>query len=149
MSYPLLSGRSNPASSGPLRIGPGALVAILVLVLSLGALAWILRSSSAQPLASVAPLPATLRAEAPVLQQRPDDDSNRLRLAHAEQKLVRAAEELTTARRLLAALSPQLTRAYLQNEKRRADSAWTACENAQRALEEAVDDLRLVATTRE
>ena len=92
------------------------------------------------------PVQTTLHAaESPVR----SNDADRIQLAHAEQRLVAAAEHLNKARRLLSALSPQLTRVYLQNEKRSADAAWTACDTAQRALEEALDDVRLTANRKE
>ncbi|HLG56875.1 MAG TPA: hypothetical protein VI485_16170 [Vicinamibacterales bacterium] len=69
-------------------------------------------------------------------------ESQHLHLAHAEQELVAAAEQLATARRLLAALSPALNRNYLQSERRQAERAWTVTDGAQRAIEQALEDIR-------
>jgi hypothetical protein len=58
----------------------------------------------------------------PALRAANETQDRQLHLAHAEQELIRAAEQLAQARRILAALSPALSRNYLAAEKRRLDA---------------------------
>lgn len=140
MPMPLLTGRTQPSS--PFRVGPPLMVAVVLIALLVAGLAWSAISTTGHVNApATAAVETTPRASDPVAGVQ--SDARTLQLAHAEQRLVTAAEQVTLSRKLLASLSPQLTRSYLQNEKRRADAAWTACEAAQRAIEEALDDIRL------
>ena len=144
MAYPQLTGRTaQPATH---TTGRAVFMAVLALALILGGAAWRLiphPAAAPQP-PEVATQPVKPAPEPP----KPNlTEDQQLHLAHAEQQLVAAAEQLATARRLLAALSPALSRNYLQFEKRRADSAWTACDAAQRAIEQARDDIKLITTT--
>jgi hypothetical protein len=148
MSYPQLTGRASPASQ--VSIGRPVLLAVLVLAAVLAGLAWRWLPRQAPQATAVAATPATssttTMTPAPTLVEHLSSEDQRLHLEHAHQTLVTAAEQLATARRLLAALSPELSRSYLQYEKRRADSAWTSCDVAARAIEEALDDIKVVAT---
>jgi hypothetical protein len=135
MAYPQLSGRivtpERPARSRPV------LVAVLVLAVIIAGLAWRLTplqvsaTQSPEP-AAVTPPRASLDPPKPAL-----SEDQRLHLVHAEQQLVTAAEQLAAARRVLASVTPALRRNYLNLEVRRVDSAWTACDIAQRAIEAA------------
>lgn len=144
MAHPLLTGRTaQPSESTAAR---AVFVAVLLLALVLGVSAWQLLphpATAPQSPETVAQPLKPAAAEPP--KTNPASEDHQLHLAHAEQQLVAAAEQLTTARRLLASLSPALSRSYLQFEKRRADSAWTACNAAQRAIEEALDDIKLIS----
>lgn len=139
MSFSQLTGRSaEPTARTSTR---AVLVSILALAALLVLAAFrILPDSPSRE----GPQPILPAAESP---PPTPTDNGRLHLAHAEQQLVTAQEQLAAARRLLAALSPQLSRSYLQFEKRRADHAWTACDAAQRSIEQALDDIKLVTAT--
>ena len=144
MAYPQLTGRTaQPAEH---TTGRAVFIAVLALAAILAAVGWRLI-----PHPAAAPQPSEAVAQPVKLAPEPPKPSltedQQLHLAHAEQELVTAAEQLATARRLLAALSPALSRSYLQFEKRRAESAWTACDAAQRAIEQARDDIKLITTT--
>lgn len=145
MAYPQLAGRTAQAAEH--TTGRAVFMAILALALILGVSAWRLI-----PHPAAAPQPPEVAAQpvqpAPEPLKPNPTEGQQLHLAHAEQQLVAAAEQLATARRLLAALSPALSRSYLQFEKRRADSAWTSCDAAQRAIEQALDDIKVITTTR-
>jgi len=144
MPIPQLIGHtaSNPSQSSTRAV----LVAVLTLAGILAVIAWRALSHDTPAIPSQPPVVATVATPAPKFIA--PEDMQTLRLAHAEQSLVAAAEQLNAARRLLANLSPELSRSYLQFEKRRADSAWTACEAAQRAIEQARDDIKTVSSTR-
>jgi hypothetical protein len=144
MAYPQLTGRTAQAAEH--TTGRAVFMAILALALILGMSAWRLIP---HPAAAPQPSEVTVQPVQPApetLKPSPTEDQQ-LHMAHAEQQLVAAAEQLATARRLLAVLSPALSRNYLQFEKRRAESAWTACDSAQRAIEQARDDIKLITTT--
>jgi hypothetical protein len=148
MSYPQLTGRAGPA--GQPSIGRPVLFAVLVLAAVLAGLAWRWPPRSAPPAPAVAARLATSSTTSvmptpPLVERLPNEDQ-RLHLEHAQQTLVTAAEQLATARRLLAALSPELSRSYMQYEKRRADAAWSSCDVAASAIEEALDDIKVVTT---
>jgi hypothetical protein len=144
MAYSQLTGRTGPPAEH--TTGRAVFLSVLALTLILGVSAWRLIPHPAAPQPSeVAAQPVKLAPEPP--KPNPTEDQQ-LHLAHAEQQLVAAAEQLATARRLLASLSPALSRGYLQFEKRRADSAWTSCDAAQRAIEQALDDIKLISSTR-
>ena len=138
MSFPQLTGRSGQAT-----LATSANV-MLMSVLALGALvaglAWLVWIRPVVDPPQSAPVSVAAVSPPAPARDRPDE----LRLAHAEQQLVSAQEQLTSARRQLAALSPLLTRSYLQLEKRRVDAAWTTCDAAQRAVEQAIDDIRSI-----
>jgi hypothetical protein len=144
-----LTGRT--ALTSERSTGRAVLFSVLGLSAALGIFAWRQLPHPATPPPAIAPQP---EAPTPLAKPAPESvdlaptEDQRLHLAHAEQALVDAAEQLTTARRLLAALSPDLGRSYLQYEKRRADSAWTACDAATRAIEQARDDIKVVAPSR-
>lgn len=145
MAYPQLTGRTGQPAEH--TTGRAVFMAVLALTFILGVSAWRLiphPAAAPQP-SEVAAKPVKLAPEPP--KPNPTEDQQ-LHLAHAEQQLVAAAEQLATARRLLASLSPALSRSYLQFEKRRADSAWTSCDAAQRAIEQALDDIKLISSTR-
>lgn len=144
MPYPQLTGRPALAHERP--SGRPVLLAVVVLAAALGLLAWRLLPQRTSESAEAATALAVSRPTSPPPEQGPTEDQ-RLYLEHAEQALVSAAEQLTAARRLLAGLSPALGRSYLQYEKRRADSAWTACDAAARAIEQARDDIKVVVAT--
>jgi hypothetical protein len=150
MRYPLLPGRTGSTSTR--RVGPMVAAGVLLLALLMAGTTWSLVSSREPAIltTTMTTTPATAPVQLQATAQRtPADDAIRLRLAHAEQRLITAAEQLHSARRLLATLSPQLARVYLQGEKRRADAAWSACDAAVRALEQALDDVRLASATKE
>ena|ERR1700683_4574345 len=143
--YPQLSGRSSSPSSERSLFGPIA-VCVVVLAAALAYLTWTFMPR-ATPVAVVSPsVPVPLKAPAEPVIVGPTEDQQ-LRLAHADEELVRAAEQVTAARRLLAALGPDLSRSYLTFERRRSDAAWSACDVAAQALEQARDDLKVVAST--
>lgn len=144
MSHPQLAGRvgASDAQAG----GRSVLLAVVALAAVLGLLGWrfVPRTAGAEPpletvTATVKPNPEPPKPEL--------TDDQQFHLGHAEQQLVAAAEQLVSARRLLASVSPALNRNYLDLEKRRIDTAWQACEMAQRAIEQARTDIT-VATTR-
>lgn len=146
MPFPQLIGQTTHGAAR--TSGRAVFTTVLVLAAILAVVAWRLlpRETTAAPQrAVVAAQPTQPRPEPPT---PPPTEHQQLHLAHAEQELVAAAEQLNTARRLLAALSPELSRSYLQLEKRRADSAWTACDTAQRAIEHAREDIKAVSFTR-
>jgi CRP-like cAMP-binding protein len=145
MPYPQLPGRS--ATNVPNSPRKSILWFVLALATGLAVLGWrlILNSTPRPAIAVVAsPVPAA-EITRPEFSASEDD---RLRLEHAEQLLLTAAEHLSAARRGLAALSPELYRHYLQHEKRRADNAWTACNAAARLIEQARDDIKTIADKR-
>jgi len=137
MNYKQLTGGAVPPSTtsdGRFIIG-----AIVVLATIIGSLAW---GYSAEPSQAAKP-PVAPAAAVPAVRVADDTQDRQLHLAHAEQELVRAAEQLAQARRLLAALSPALNRNYLGAEKRRLDNAWAACDIAQRSVEQARGDIAM------
>ena len=140
MNYRQLTG----GAAAPPTTNDGRIVfwAIVVLAVIIGGLAW---GYSATPSAPAAPLPTPAVATAGQATRIADEGTQdrHLHLAHAEQELVRAAEQLAQARRLLAALSPALSRNYLDTEKRRLDSAWSACDLAHRSVEQARGDIAM------
>ena len=148
MPSPLLTGQGSP------NRGAGSeivwVVVGLALVLAVGA--WRFRPRPAvpapppMPAVAFTPAPATALA-APLPPQalaRNASEDLRLHMGHAQQQLVVAAEQLAAARRVLAALSPDLNRNYLQLQKRRAEAAGAACEAAQQAVEHALDELTVI-----
>ena len=139
MNYPQLTGgASAPRTTNDGRLIIGVIVALATII---GGLAW---GYSAEPAATATP-PAVTEptAAVPVVRVAEDAQDRQLHLAHAEQELVRAAEQLAQARRLLAALSPALNRNYLATEKRRLDTAWSACDLAQKSVEQARGDIAM------
>jgi hypothetical protein len=133
MSYPQLAGRGG-ASTAPTGTST-VWLAVIVLAIIVGTLAWRFMPHSVPVTSPTEPAAAAIKqAPAPKLDLSEDQQ---LHLAHAEQQLITAATQLTTARRLLASLGPALTRNYLVLEQRQADAAWTACDTAQRAIEDA------------
>lgn len=144
MKYPQLTGGA-PASptSKDGRLILGVIVALATII---GSLAWGYSAESASPRTpAVAPTPSpqappTVAQAVQVANQVQDQQ---LHLAHAEQELIRAAEQLAQARRTLAALSPALSRNYLTTEKRSLDSAWSACDWALRSVEQARGDIAM------
>lgn len=148
MPHPQLTGRAGPDSQQ--SVGRPVLLAVLLFAAVLAGLAWrwLPRSAAQTPAVVATPAaPSTPVAPVPTRVERASTEDQRLHLEHAQQTLVTAAEQLATARRLLAALSPALGRSYLQGEKRRADAAWGSCDVAARAIEEALDDIKVVTTT--
>ena len=144
MPYPQLTGGVGaPDRSSATR---SVLLAVLVLAVGIGAVAWHLLPGAARP--SPAPPTTAVAFAAPAAVPDGPTEDQRLHLEHAEQALLTAAEQLTTARRLLAALSPELSRNYLEYEKGRADRAWTSCDAAARAVEQARADIKIITTTR-
>ena len=146
MAFPQLTGQTT--HTAPSGSGPAVFVTVLALAGVLAVAAWrfVPHTTSviqSPPVATVVP-PSPAAPSSPNVTQTVDEQ---LHLAHAEQELVAAAEQLNTARRLLAALSPDLNRSYLQFEKRRTDNAWTACDNAQRAIEQAREHIKVIAST--
>lgn len=129
-----------PGSIGPLG-GRSATRTMIVAVLAAAAIVGLfgLRVLPRQTNAAAShPLETTV-VQQPTRKQDPPElsEDQKLHLSHADQQLVVAAEQLATARRVLATLVPALSRHYLELEKRRADIAWTACDGAQRAIEAA------------
>jgi hypothetical protein len=142
MSYPQLTGSVSSTAD---RAGSTAIwFAVLMLAAVLAVAGWQYwpRPAPPPPVATAPVAPSVPTQPAIVL---PDD--TQLRLAHADAELVQAAEQLSTARRQLAALGPDLGRSYLSFEQRRAETAWTACEAAARAIEQARADVKLVKST--
>ena len=140
MKYPQLTGAIGaPPTSNDGRLILGVIVALATII---GGLAW---AYSAEPPGPVAPAQSDQPTPQPVPALRVSNEAQdrQLHLAHAEQELIRAAEQLAQARRTLAALSPSLNRNYLANEKRRLDSAWSACDLAQRSIEQARGDIAM------
>jgi hypothetical protein len=144
MKYPQLTGGAPaPPTSNDGRLILGVVVALATII---GGLVWGYSAESASP-----GTPAVARTQsppppptaAPAVQVANEAQDRQLHLAHAEQELIRAAEQLALARRTLAALSPALSRNYLANEKRRLDSAWGACDLAQRSVEQARGDIAM------
>jgi hypothetical protein len=135
MAFPQLTGRSSPVLSA--SSGRPVIVAIALLAVVIAAATWrsMSKAGSGSPGEPTAFSGRAANPAAVVVDRA-------LVAEHAEQQLVNAQEQLTQARRLLSALSPQLTRTYLQFEKRRADAAWSACDAAQRAIEQAIGDIR-------
>jgi hypothetical protein len=143
MAFPQLTGQT--IHTAPSNAGPAVFVSVLALAAVMGLVAW--RFIPHTTVASRAP---AVTAAVPSVRQFPnvmDTMDQQLHLTHAEQELVTAAEQLNTARRLLAGLSPDLNRSYLQYEKRQADRAWTACDHAQRAIEEAREHIKVITST--
>ena len=137
MKYPQLTGgapTTPPSNDGRLIIG-----IIVALATIIGGLAWAYSVEPTGPPAPVQSAPPPV----PALRVASEAQDRQLHLAHAEQELIRAAEQLAQARRTLAALSPSLNRNYLANEKRRLDSAWSACDLAQRSVEQARGDIAM------
>lgn len=132
MPYPQLSGRTSIERP---RSGPTA-VWLAVGVLAVVFIGW---QYWPRPTPTPPATPSTVTSTTPVV-LAPNDTE--LRLAHAGAELAQAAEQLNTARRALAALSPDLARSYLSFEERRAESAWNACEAAARAIEQARSDIQ-------
>ncbi len=125
--------------------------ALAGLVMVLGFLAWNVAPRSAVAPAIQPVVPPTIPSTEPVTGRTDTKDragqlsnDQRLHLAHADQQLVTAAEQLNGARLVLASLTQVLNRNYLQHEKRRAESAWAACDAAQRALEDAREHLGII-----
>jgi hypothetical protein len=145
VAFPQLTGHT-PHTSAP---NSGSVVGLSVLALAavfaVGAWRFVPLQSSAAPSPPAVVATAGPTTPPPGPRLGPSDDQQ-LHLAHAEQELVAAAEQLHTARRLLAALSLDLNRSYLQYEKRRTDTAWTACDGAQRAIEAAREHLKVIAS---
>jgi hypothetical protein len=142
----LMGGAGTPPTSNDGRIVLSILVALATII---GGLAWAYSADSTTPSARpVAPAQPQQLPPAPALRVTNDAEDGQLHLAHAEQELIRAAEQLAQARRTLAALSPALSRNYLANEKRRLDGAWSACDLAQRSVEQARSDIAMFNTTR-
>lgn len=140
MNYPQLTGgASAPPTTKDGRLIIGVIVALATII---GGLAW---GYSVEPAATARTAAATaeLATVVPAVRVVGDAQDRQLHLAHAEQELVRAAEQLAQARRLLAALSPALNRNYLAAEKRRLDTAWSACDLAQRSVEQARSDIAM------
>ena len=116
--------------------GPAVVWALVGLALVLAVGAWRFRPQprlGAETLpASAAPAvvnpPAPTASPTPAPNNRDATADLRLHVGHSQQQLIVAAEQLAAARRMLAALSPELDRNYLQFQKRRADSAWIACD---------------------
>ena len=147
MQYPQLTGgASAPSTSNDGRLILGLIVALATII---GGLAWGYSAESASPNSpAVTPSPSTEPpAAVPATRVANEAQDRQLHLAHAEQELIRAAEQLAQARRTLAALSPALSRNYLATEKRRLDSAWAACDLAQRSIEQARGDIAMFNTT--
>ena len=137
MTYPQLTGGSpSPSTSNDGRLIVGVIVALATII---GGLAWAYSAEPVAPAQSAQPTPLPVAA----LRVANEAQDRQLHLAHAEQELIRAAEQLAQARRTLAALSPSLNRNYLANEKRRLDSAWSACDLAQRSVEQARGDIAM------
>jgi hypothetical protein len=146
MAFRQLTGQT--AHTAPSNTGPAVLVAVLALAAVLAVAAWRLVPHNTSAIDSPPAAPVTPHAPSAALSANAAKTSDlRLYLTHAEQELVAAAEQLNTARRLLAALSPDLSRSYLQFEKRRADNAWRACDNAQRAVEQAREHIKVIVST--
>lgn len=145
MPYPQLTGRigQSTAQAG----GRAVFLAVVALAAILGLIAWRLapRPVSTQPLPAVVVAEPVKPAPDPTKSDLSDDQQ--LHLAHAEQQLVTAAEQLVAARRLLASLSPALSRNYLAIERRRAANVDAACDAAQRAIEEARNNLNAVSSS--
>ena len=148
MKYPQLTGGAPaPSTSNDGRLILGIVVALATII---GGLAWAYSTDSTGPgTPAAAPLESPLPppTAAPALRVANEAQDRQLHLAHAEQELIRAAEQLAQARRILAALSPALSRNYLAAEKRRLDSAWAACDLAQRSVEQARGDIAMFNTT--
>src|SRR5258708_2728518 len=148
MAYPQLTGRRAPAADQ--STGRAVLLSVLALAAIIGIVAWRFIPRAAPPAPAATPL--VVAVTPPPVKPAPEPpnpaptEDQQLHLEHAEQALVAAAEQLTAARRLLAALSPDLSRSYLQYEKRRADRAWTSCDAAARAIEQARDDIKLITS---
>ena len=132
--------------------GPAIVGAIVGLALVLAVGAWRFRPQP-RPDPVTPPAPAAqvvVNPPAPAASPAPEPNTRDatadlwLHVGHAQQQLIAAAEQLAAARRVLAALSPELNRNYLQFQKRRADSAGTACDAAQRAVEHALDELHVI-----
>jgi hypothetical protein len=144
LKYPQLTGGApTPPTSHDGRLIIGIVVALATII---GGLAWANSTESEDPgTPAVAPSPSPQQPPTAVPAVRPAHDAQerQLHLAHAEQELIRAAEQLAQARRTLAALSPALSRNYLTTEKRRLDSAWSACDWALRSVEQARGDIAM------
>jgi len=138
--------------SQPRGTGPAMVWAIIGLAVILLVGAWRFRPQPTPEPVTPSAAPATVVVNPPAPVANPTRALNtgdatadlRLHVGHAHQQLLAAAEQLDAARRLLAALSPELNRNYLQFQKRRADSAGTACDAAQRAVEHALDELSVI-----
>ena len=148
MQYPQLTGGAPaPSTSNDGRLVLGVIVALATII---GGLAWGYSAEPANPSSpAVTPSASTEppAAAVPATRVANEAQDRQLHLAHAEQELIRAAEQLAQARRTLAALSPALSRNYLATEKRRLDSAWAACDLAQRSIEQARGDIAMFNTT--
>ena len=154
MPYPQLSG-STGLTSEP-STGRAVLFSVLALAAIMGVAAWRFLPHPAPPVPTPAPaqmVAPPLEATPPPAKPAPEPPPNpgptedqRLHLDHAEQALVAAAEQLIAARQVLAALSPNLSRSYLKYERRQADSAWTSCDAAARAIEQALDDIKVITS---
>lgn len=145
MAYSQLAGRVGASDRSPATRPVLAAVVILAALLGLVAWRWLPHVADV-PRAAPQQAPAVITPPARADLDGPTEDQ-RLHLEHAEQALVMAAEQLTAARRLLSALGPELSRNYLTYEKRRADSAWTSCDTAAQAVEQARDDIKVVTVT--
>ena len=94
----LTGGAAAPPTTKDGRLIIGVIVALATII---GGLAW---GYSAEPATATPPAaPAGPTATVPAVRVADDAQDRQLHLAHAEQELVRAAEQLAQARRLLAA----------------------------------------------
>lgn len=141
MAFPQLSGRMAGGAGGRSSTN-GVVMSVLGLALLLALVAWRFLPEGAAVHQETSGAVQLAMPESRTI----DTVVNRqLRLAHTEQQLVAAQEQLMMARRLLSTLSQELRRNYLQSEKRRADGAWTACDQAQRFIEQSLDDIKSIA----
>ena len=142
MPSPLLTGQVSQNRG----TGSEIVWAIVGLALVLAVGAWRLWPQPPAPPPPSTPAVTLTAAPTPAPQAPTRDASEDLRLlmGHAQQQLIVAAEQLDAARRVLAALSPELNRNYLQSQKRRAETAGLACEAAQQAVERALDEIRVI-----
>src|SRR5262245_34584674 len=128
MPYPLLSGRVGALS--PRSASTPIIIAVVVLGSVLGGLYIVARAPKADatvPPVAVVPAPAPAAAVAAPAQP-PADLAFHVMSINAQ--LMDASEQIERAQRLVGGLVPDLTREGLWLERRRAEAAVAACENA-------------------
>ena len=144
MPYPQLSG--HVASASAKRVGlPIATATVALAVLTV---VFVVATRPPEPTAAATttesdlPAPVTEASSA-----HPTSPDTAFHLASVKEQLVSASEQIKRAQQLTARMVPELTRLDLWQERRRAEGAVAASENARQAVDRALAELEVAIPT--
>jgi len=144
MPYPQLSG--HVASASATRLGLPIATAMVVLAALVVAFVAVNRApeptAAATITASDPPAPVTETSSA-----HSTSPDTAFHLASVKEQLVSASEQIKRAQQLTARMVPELTRLELWQERRRAEGAVAASENARQAVDRALAELEVAIPT--